>query len=115
MWAGGEREQCVDRARWTVQLCYLLRREPELCPGLAVCGATPVLRAIRRLPPSLPHHPSKPPSLPVRPGSLLVLPAGVYKPSAEGKELNTAYVYARGKWAAPIMRGRCSLEGWEAG
>lgn len=36
-------------------------------------------------------------------GSLLVLPAGVYKPSAEGKELNTAYVYARGKWAAPIM------------
>ncbi|KAL4452332.1 hypothetical protein ABPG75_007994 [Micractinium tetrahymenae] len=36
-------------------------------------------------------------------GSLLVLPAGVYKSSAEGKELNTAYVYARGKWAAPIM------------
>ncbi len=40
---------------------------------------------------------------PSRPGSLLVLPAGLYKPSAEGKELNTAYVYARGKWAAPIM------------
>lgn len=44
--------------------------------------------------------PHKPPS---RPGSLLVLPAGLYKPSAEGKELNTAYVYARGQWAAPIM------------
>lgn len=36
-------------------------------------------------------------------GSLLVLPAGVYKPSTEGRELNTAYVYARGQWGAPIM------------
>jgi chromatin assembly factor 1 subunit B len=36
-------------------------------------------------------------------GSLLVVPAGVYKASPEGRELNTAYVYARGKWSSPVM------------
>lgn len=32
-----------------------------------------------------------------------MVPAGVYKASPEGRELNTAYVYARGKWSSPIM------------
>lgn len=36
-------------------------------------------------------------------GSLLVVPAGVYKAAPGGSELKTAYVYARGKWGAPIM------------
>jgi hypothetical protein len=36
-------------------------------------------------------------------GSLLVVPMGIYKPSAEGRELNTAYVYARGRWGSPVM------------
>ena len=40
---------------------------------------------------------------PLPPGALLVVPTGIYKTTADGKELNTAYVYARGKWASPIM------------
>ena len=36
-------------------------------------------------------------------GSLLVVPTGLYKPTAEGRELHTAYVYARGRWSSPIM------------
>ncbi|KAI7835339.1 hypothetical protein COHA_010755, partial [Chlorella ohadii] len=36
-------------------------------------------------------------------GSLLVVPAGVYKAAPGGSELKTAYVYARGKWGSPIM------------
>lgn len=36
-------------------------------------------------------------------GSLLVLPAGIYKSAAEGRELHTAYVFARGKWGTPVM------------
>ncbi|KAI3438192.1 hypothetical protein D9Q98_000629 [Chlorella vulgaris] len=36
-------------------------------------------------------------------GSLLVVPAGVHKSSAEGRELNTAYVYGRGQWGSPVM------------
>lgn len=32
-----------------------------------------------------------------------MVPAGVYKAAPDAKELNTAYVYARGKWGSPIM------------
>lgn len=50
------------------------------------------------------HSPARPPIHPRTPaGSLLVVPAGLYKASAEGRELNTAHVYARGRWGSPIM------------
>jgi len=35
-------------------------------------------------------------------GSFFIVPAGVFKPQANSIELNTAYLYARGKWAAPV-------------
>lgn len=35
-------------------------------------------------------------------GSFFIVPAGVYKPQPNSIELNTAYLYARGKWAAPV-------------
>lgn len=39
--------------------------------------------------------------LPHPPGAFLVVPAGM-SPSP-GRDANTAYVYARGSWAAPVM------------
>ena len=35
-------------------------------------------------------------------GSFVVTPAGVYKEDVDSPEQNTAYLYARGKWASPI-------------
>lgn len=35
-------------------------------------------------------------------GSFLVLPAGMQRIAGTSREINTAYLYARGKWAAPV-------------
>lgn len=36
-------------------------------------------------------------------GSFLVVPTGIFRCSQTSKDVNTAYVYARGRWAAPVM------------
>jgi hypothetical protein len=36
-------------------------------------------------------------------GSMLVLPAGMHKTSADDQGINAAFVYARGKWNAPVI------------
>ena len=35
-------------------------------------------------------------------GSFVIVPAGIYREDASAIEQNTAYLYARGKWASPI-------------
>lgn len=35
-------------------------------------------------------------------GSFVVVPAGTYKRDPNAGELNTVYLYARGKWTAPV-------------
>lgn len=36
-------------------------------------------------------------------GSFLVVPAGFYKATAEDDGIDAAYVYARGRWKAPVL------------
>lgn len=35
-------------------------------------------------------------------GSFIMIPAGIYKDAPNASEQNTAYLYARGKWASPV-------------
>jgi len=35
-------------------------------------------------------------------GSFVVIPSGIYREDADAPEVHTAYLYARGKWSAPI-------------
>ena len=35
-------------------------------------------------------------------GSCLIIPAGIFKAEVQAAEQNTAYLYARGKWTAPV-------------
>ena len=69
---------------WSLLCCALpcpvepsLKREPDHC---------------QLLPPATPFS-----------GSFLAVPAGQYKAGPSAKPVNTAYIYARGHWAAPVL------------